>query len=703
MEPPLWTEGATPWPWEREAFAFVRTRLPNHEPYRAWTNVEFIADDGSVNEVDLLAVTPAGLFVVEVKSFPGKLFGGGQRWRLKALNGAERLLDHPLVLTNTKAKRLRSLLARQPGFERERPPWVTPLVFLSSPELDCRLHDIALTGVCGRDQEPLAQSGRAAQAVLTAFDPLPGIVATLKEPAKARRKGQPINKPLSDKIAQALASAGLHPSNRGRKVGDWDLGELLDEGPGWQDWLASRPRVQVKRRARVYLAGAATTEEEQDQLRREAEREFRLVQDLRHEGIAQPLDLVQAERGPALLFPLVVGEHRLDLWASEVLASVELDQRIEMVRQLTEAVAHAHARTVTHRALTARYVLVRPAPADATPWLVIGHWQAGARELATSLTRHPSAAVTNPGSMLTEGLEAGEQVYLAPEAFSAEKPDGAALDAFSLGALAFLLLAGRPPASDLTERDAVLAAYHCLALDAAVDNPPPKLVEFVAYATDPAASRRATVKELLELLDEALDELTAPEREEGIGRSVQARTTEPLIAHQGDILEGGWEVLRRLGAGSTAVALLCQRQGGAEPEVLKVAKDEEHAERLRDEERSLRYLHHPGVIQVLGLERVGGRTTLRLAPAGDPEDKLCMTVADRLAAERRIDLDLLECFGDDLLETVSYLETEGVPHRDIKPENLGVRRRRGDRSLHLVLLLPATLGDHVGGWSGSGS
>ena len=40
-------------PWERDALAFVRDRLPDHDPYRAWANFEFIADDGSINEVDL--------------------------------------------------------------------------------------------------------------------------------------------------------------------------------------------------------------------------------------------------------------------------------------------------------------------------------------------------------------------------------------------------------------------------------------------------------------------------------------------------------------------------------------------------------------------------------------------------------------------------------------------------------------------------
>jgi hypothetical protein len=79
----LWTEGASAWPHEREALAFVRARFPSYEPYRAWTNVEFIAEDGSVNEVDLLAVTPRGLFLVEIKSWPGVLSGDGQRWRLK--------------------------------------------------------------------------------------------------------------------------------------------------------------------------------------------------------------------------------------------------------------------------------------------------------------------------------------------------------------------------------------------------------------------------------------------------------------------------------------------------------------------------------------------------------------------------------------------------------------------------------------------
>src|SRR5262245_1254457 len=105
MESPLWSEGASAFVHEREALSFVRTRLPNFEPYRAWSNVEFIAENGTVNEVDLLVVTPRGFFLVEIKSFPGKLFGDGQRWQNARPNGTERHYEHPLILANAKAKR----------------------------------------------------------------------------------------------------------------------------------------------------------------------------------------------------------------------------------------------------------------------------------------------------------------------------------------------------------------------------------------------------------------------------------------------------------------------------------------------------------------------------------------------------------------------------------------------------------------------
>jgi serine/threonine protein kinase len=677
MDAPLWSEGASAFAHEREALAFVRTRLPNHEPYRAWSNVEFIADDGSVNEVDLLIVTSRGFFLVEIKSFPGKLFGDGQHWRNVRPDGRERHYDHPLMLTNTKAKRLKSLLARQKAFNKDQPPFITPLVFLSSPELECRLHDVGRQGVAARDPDPHDPPPPE-----SAFAPLPGIIAALKDPGTVGKRGNAINRPLSQKIADAIGQANLRPVNRGRKAGDWELGELLDEGPGWQDFAASRPNLTATRRVRIYLTGASTSDEEEQRLRREAEREFKLLESLRHDHIADVKDFVQADRGPALLFDRVADEERLDLWAANHIDELSIDQRIELVRQLAEALRHAHANRITHRSLSARSVLVCPSTTlGALPRLVIGHWQAGARELATRLTRHTTTN-TALGDDLAERLAADEQVYLAPETFVVDDPDPVALDVFSLGSLAYLLLTGQTPAADVASRDAILQEHDGLSLASVVDGFPEALDLLVSAATSPVSSKRDPITELLKLLDAALDELTSADT----GQPADAEpTADPLSAHQGAVLDGGWKVLRRLGSGSTAVALLCSREGSTDPEVLKVAKDEDYAERLRDEARALERLRHAGVVELFGVDQIGGRTTLRLAPAGDPDDPVGLTLADRLTAQGRIGLDLLERFGDDLLEAVGYLESEGVAHRDIKPDNLGVRPRRGDRSLHLVL------------------
>jgi hypothetical protein len=99
-------------PWERDAVNFVRDRFPLFEPYHGWSNFEFIADDGSINEVDLLLFTPVGFFLVEIKSRPGKLSGDAGTWTWET-DGKLATVDNPLHAANLKAKKLRSLLQQQ--------------------------------------------------------------------------------------------------------------------------------------------------------------------------------------------------------------------------------------------------------------------------------------------------------------------------------------------------------------------------------------------------------------------------------------------------------------------------------------------------------------------------------------------------------------------------------------------------------------
>jgi hypothetical protein len=98
--------------WEREALAFLKDQLPDHEPYRAWANFEFIALDGSINEIAALVLTPKGLFLVEITSHPGEIGGDAGTW-IWTREGRRRVFDNPRLLADRKAKKLKSLLVTQ--------------------------------------------------------------------------------------------------------------------------------------------------------------------------------------------------------------------------------------------------------------------------------------------------------------------------------------------------------------------------------------------------------------------------------------------------------------------------------------------------------------------------------------------------------------------------------------------------------------
>src|SRR5215210_6793532 len=139
VEGQRWQEiGTTRFPWEREALDYVRERLPDYDPYRGYGLFEFIATDGSINEVDLLVIGPTGVFLVEIKSWPGVVNGDQRDW-VEDRRGRPLHHDNPLLATDRKAKRLKSLLERQPAVRKAkvRLPFIQPVVFLSHPDVVC--------------------------------------------------------------------------------------------------------------------------------------------------------------------------------------------------------------------------------------------------------------------------------------------------------------------------------------------------------------------------------------------------------------------------------------------------------------------------------------------------------------------------------------------------------------------------------------
>jgi hypothetical protein len=99
-------------------------------------------------------------------------------------------------------------------------------------------------------------------------------------------------------LTRAIEQAGIRPPGRGRRIGDYELGELLTEGENWQDFVAQHTSTGVVRRVRIYAYARAASPEAHDRLARMAQREFRMLEGIDNQGI-QRVSLSSAKRTKA--------------------------------------------------------------------------------------------------------------------------------------------------------------------------------------------------------------------------------------------------------------------------------------------------------------------------------------------------------------------------------------------------------------------
>ncbi|MFO1429840.1 MAG: BREX system serine/threonine kinase PglW [Candidatus Competibacteraceae bacterium] len=632
-------------PWEQDALDFVRRALPDREPFRAYSNFEFVADDGSINEVDLLLISRYTLYLVEIKSRPGEVSGDAHTWVWR--DGARDYFDdNPLLLAHRKAKKLAALLRRQLTQQRRRVPYLQALVFLSDPGQRCTL------------------TGPARENVHLRAD----IAGKLFDEAPPVAGAQPIERELARAIHKALESIGIRPPQRSRRVGDYQLEQVLAETDFHQDWLAGHVSLTgVKRRVRLYTVKRTLSARQREMLVDAARREFQLLEGIRHPGILGAADFIDSEHGPVLLFEYDDRLQRLDHFIRAQGEKLDLWQRLQLVRAIAEALDAAHRYRLYHRGLSPQTILVRSVNPNSFA-VMLFDWQiATRRRQATESETERETRSTLHIEMLSE--RAAQEIYLAPEAHVASKPAAGKLDMFALGAVAYFVLSGEPPAVSVDELVTKCERGPGLTLSAAIDGCPAEIEELIQLATCAAPDDRFnSIGEFLTGLaqaEEALEEaLTAP-----------VPLSSPLEANAGSELNG-FKVLRRLGKGGTSLALEAERLQAGQPRqgVLKIALEPEYNERLRQEAATLLRLQpHQHIVQYYEQFEVAGLTALLLSSAGGE------TLGDRLRQEGRLGLDLLQRFGEELLGVVDYLERAGVLHRDIKPDNIGIRLGAGKR------------------------
>jgi serine/threonine protein kinase len=662
-----WWGRPSEFPWEQAALEHIREHFPDREPYRAWAGFTFTARNQRIRECDLFAVTPRGVFLVEIKSHPGRATNHGSEWTFT--NGHRRTITNPLHLTDLKAKELKGRLqwaVDKLGLRGVRVPFIEAGVFLSDEGLRCDFDEVQRAKVYGR--EGLEQQTG-----------LPGIWSGLLGTPHSQ-----VDPGFLKNVSRLMETIGVMPMDRALTLGEYTLDKRsFDSGPTWTDYRAKHQRLGGTSRVRLYHYGESASEDERRSVERAAKREYMSLEGISHEGIVKAeyfgvIEESSKDLGPAVVFRHHSSWQRLDHFMAEHGAALDVDTRMEMVRQLAEAVNHAHRNRLYHRALAARSVWVE---LDGSyPRLYIADWQVASRESlrlrSGGHTHHTtSGAATSHleealgGRVLAAHIEKAAEAYLAPE-FPDYTGRAAPQDLFGLGALTYLIFTGRPPGESRNEMSRQIQEHGCLTPAAISDDIAPQLDTLVRESTQRSPNDRlANVQAFLRMLDQVEEYLTRPEI-----------ITDPLDARRGDEVVQGWKVREVLGKGATARALLMGHDDHAEEVVYKVALNQEAAARaLRAEAETLRTVAGSSRIVALaaigednasGVQEIGERAVLPLERAGES------TLADYLSRQGALGPGELLGFGRHLFDAVEHLEEKDVFHRDIKPANLGVRETR---------------------------
>ncbi|MBV9025070.1 MAG: BREX system serine/threonine kinase PglW [Streptomycetaceae bacterium] len=708
---------------ERRGLEAIRRRLPDEEPWRAWSNFTFTAVSSHVREIDLLVTAPAGVFLIELKDWHGSVHGGGNDWVQTTPGGAMRRHGNPLHLANRKAKELSGLVnggSRGPG---SRPRiWVGEAVCFTDDKLRVTLPAADINGVFTVKQ----------------------LVEMLAEPPSDARHR--ITAEVSRQVDAALKRLGIAPIRRQHEVGGYLLdAKAFDSGPTWADYRGRHSQLHDLARVRVFLSERGASDDARRSVERAAAREAMVLSRFRHPGAVQLKTYLPSGHpaGPAILFDYHPETLRLDDYLVEHGQQLDLQGRLALVRQLAETVRSAHSRRVHHRTLSAHAVHVVPRDRGPRgrelgeeqrwlrPWLQISDWQIASGHSVSNGRPLTLAPTHLSGSHVSEQADP----YLAPELRLA-KADPVRLDVYGLGVLTYLLITGQAPGASQSEVLAHLEAGGSLRPSALVDGLHPDIDDLVEASTAYEPGRRlSTVDDFLEMLEyveeafadepPADDERTAGGSGSGAGNGDPSSGAEqheaeheaekdPLEAVAGDVLAGHWEVVRRLGTGSTSRAFLVRdlegepRRSGALPvAVLKIALSEAKHTVLDREAEILRRIHRDSsIISLYEPEplTLAGRRVLVLEYVGDSREPKSQetgagvaegagkgprrredTVARQLRDNGRLGMDQLEAYGKYLFGAVEHLEAEGIWHRDLKPDNIAIRiRPNGTRQLVLI-------------------
>jgi eukaryotic-like serine/threonine-protein kinase len=223
---------------------------------------------------------------------------------------------------------------------------------------------------------------------------------------------------------RALFDASLTTPSAGDLVGHYQLVELVGTGGMGSVWLAGQVGGELRRRVALKLPHLNWDSGLNERLTRERD----ILASLEHPNIARLYEAGVDQHGrPYLVLEYVEGQP-IDVYCAS--RSLSIDDLLALILQIANAVAHAHTRLIIHRDLKPSNVLVTAEGQVRLLDFGIAKLMDGDRTRDSELTVFAGRALTVN--------------YASPEQIRGE-PIGTASDVYSLGVIAYQLLAGTPP------------------------------------------------------------------------------------------------------------------------------------------------------------------------------------------------------------------------------------------------------------------
>jgi serine/threonine protein kinase len=610
---------------EAQAIRFLVDGLP--ATYTVFANPWLVERTGLIHELDAVVVAPHAIFIVEIKSYRGRIEGTDNDW------WTPEKIRSPLKVNRLTAQMLKSQL-RNASFDAGQ-VWVEGFVFLSA------TLDVGVAGPASKDRVHTRRT------ILDALTD-PALIGRLSQ----GRASQPASFAERD-LLNLLAGVrdGPRPT---RRVREYDVLTTLEHGDGYTELLGRNNLSGDERVLRIYGIPPLSSEAARERVAARARWEAQVLGRLgRIDGILSADPPFADEAG--IVLPL---EHfrgiTLTTWVErygpDAPASTRADfrARTDLWLRIAATIEDAHRQGVVHRLLRPDVILVED---HQTPTQV--------RITGFDLAKQLSADTT----VLLTTLADDRLQFAAPEvvtSFSSAEP---ASDQFSLGAILGLLLTGRPLfdstrqlilARSLTRRVRDAAQRIPLTIDEAVSRmlalrPPDRYPSLADALSAIRAGREPDARPLLPGL--------APTR---------STPLDPDDLAVGTRLGSDYEITGRLGQGGMSVVYAARHLVSGRTRALKIARPETASEdALRGEYQVLATLDHPNIVRVQDLSKmVDGRLTLVMERVGG------QTLRNWLTADLPRDPNSLRRLAEDLLAGLAYLSQQNVTHKDLKPDNL---------------------------------